>query len=388
MKIKKTLNILLVIVIILQNPIWLFWNPIFTWISYLIVFFTIIMFFSGKEIISTLNKYLILWILLLSIFIIRPIFFEFRTSSLFIVLTIFLCILIKHKYNTSDVILYTTKYLSIVIFISLPLWLLHKYMHPFPIYNVIDLTSMKGIEASGYSAYMLNYLFFVTDSGDNYRFYSMFDEPGVLGTLSAFVLYANKYNFRDKKNIIIFIGSIFTFSLAFYILTILGVLINTLLINGKDRILKFIVYILVGLFVFTLLIDNDTFNNSIIYRFNNIEDNIEGRNDESLNLYFSKFILSPDAAFGNGTNFLGNFNFGLNGASYKMFIIEYGFVGIFLLILLYISIMSKRNVANYILLFFFLISFIQRPLLFSSWQLILFAIISQNLTYNDKFLFR
>ncbi len=59
---------------------------------------------------------------------------------------------------------------------------------------------------------MNNYLLFVTMATANtFRFYSMFDEPGVLGTLSAFVLFANKYDFKRKSNLIILIGAFFHF---------------------------------------------------------------------------------------------------------------------------------------------------------------------------------
>lgn len=53
------------------------------------------------------------------------------------------------------------------------------------------------------------------------RFHSIFDEPGYLGTISAFLLALNRYDFEKKENIIIFIAGLLTLSLAFYFLSIL-----------------------------------------------------------------------------------------------------------------------------------------------------------------------
>lgn len=54
-----------------------------------------------------------------------------------------------------------------------------------------------------------------------YRIFGPFDEPGRVGTVAAFMLAIEKFNFRYASNVIIFCVGLLSFSLAFYILSII-----------------------------------------------------------------------------------------------------------------------------------------------------------------------
>lgn len=104
----------------------------------------------------------------------------------------------------------------------------------------------------------------------------------------------------------------------------------------------------------------------------NFTDNsIDSRTNANMNSYFEKYITSSQALFGKGTSFLSQNQMG-EGASYKLFLIEYGFVGLFLLIGIYICMIPKFTKIVLVFLFLYFLSFLQRPLAFTTWQILLF----------------
>ena len=54
-----------------------------------------------------------------------------------------------------------------------------------------------------------------------YRLLGPYDEPGVIGTLAALILSADNFRLNSKSNLILIIAGILSFSLTFYILTVL-----------------------------------------------------------------------------------------------------------------------------------------------------------------------
>ena len=217
-------SILLTIIVLLQNGIWLFWytGAIFSFLFITILF----LFFIYKQRFKVTYSKVGYIVLSFFVFIIIP-FINGGSISGSSVLYLLLIILLYNSFEEekTKVLDYLTNILSVIILISLPLWIIHTYVVPFPLYNQLDLSAFKGNDFT----VMNNYIFFVTpEQGlSRYRFYSVFDEPGVLGTLSSFVLFGNRYNFRSKKNIIIFVGALMTFSFAFILLTLLGVFWQT-----------------------------------------------------------------------------------------------------------------------------------------------------------------
>ncbi len=82
-----------------------------------------------------------------------------------------------------------------------------------------SLGSINGmISQLGNNAYDV-YLFCVRlNVYETPRFYGPYDEPGVVGTLSALLLSINGFNFKAKKNIIYFITGVLSLSLFFFII--------------------------------------------------------------------------------------------------------------------------------------------------------------------------
>ncbi|WP_178108372.1 MULTISPECIES: hypothetical protein [unclassified Pseudomonas] len=60
--------------------------------------------------------------------------------------------------------------------------------------------------------------------GELYRLCAMYDEPGMVGTLSAFILAANRFRLKPFPFLIVFIGGLLSFSLAFVVMAAIGFL--------------------------------------------------------------------------------------------------------------------------------------------------------------------
>lgn len=60
------------------------------------------------------------------------------------------------------------------------------------------------------------------------RFFGPYDEPGVVGTMSAILLAKENFNFKDKRVIVTFLAGLISFSLFFYVSVFICWLINFL----------------------------------------------------------------------------------------------------------------------------------------------------------------
>ena len=63
-------------------------------------------------------------------------------------------------------------------------------------------------------------------SADMVRFGGPFDEPGVVGTISALILCIKNYNVKDFRTFVTLISGIISFSMFFYLLTVIFVVIR------------------------------------------------------------------------------------------------------------------------------------------------------------------
>ena len=376
---SNIISYLVAFTICMQNPIWPFWyKGIGMWIGYISVFVIFLLMLKKRYFIVRLKDLFILPLSILS-FIIIPVFSGFRLSSIFILLSFYIALNIR-EIELKKSLDYITKYLYVVILISLPAWLINMYVYELPVFGELDLSEMKG------SLYVYNnYLLFVTDAiRDYYRFYSAFDEPGVLGTLAAFILYGSRYDFTKKENIIILIGALFTYSIAFYILTIIGWIYQS--IKSLNRMLLSVASIsCIVLILMNFLADDQAFQQSVLGRFTDFGlDRIENRTGEYVNVFWERYIRSTDFIFGMGLSYIEN-NFFDFGNSYKQFAIEYGLFGLVVLFFMYVCLTRKWNRYTMGALMLFVLSFLQRPFAFTAWQILLFsAIISCSVSNTNR----
>lgn len=205
------------------------------------------------------------------------------------------------------------------------------------------------------------------------RFCGVFDEPGAFGTLAALVLSFDK--FRNKiPSVIILTASIFTFSLAFYILFIVF-----LVLSGHSFKLKLGVFFTI---LITLLLPFYVFNletelQHFLRRFEITDYQLAGDNRDKkafLNVY-DQFLQGPIVTvfLGHGARAASSAE-GAGGASIRMFLYDFGFLGLGIVVVVYSLIVShKMTRGNMLSLFLFFLSMYQRPWLYNWNFVVLFS---------------
>lgn len=350
--------------IIAFNGPWFFWG--YNYIATIIQYSSLLILYSILRRQGRLkgNKGVFITFMLLFYFVIIQIFHQIHFSYILVALSYLVSTRLTGEEGEKAIKMLTT-YVFFSVVIPLPLWLIHQFVFPLPQFGSLDISLMKGDDAI-----MCNYLFFVTNEAlDVMRFYSWYDEPGTLGTLAAFVLWANQYNMKDKKVLSILIGCLFTFSMAFYILTLFGWLLQSLK-SVKKVFITVIAIVLVGYVSYIILEDNPAFQNSVVNRVMDPEGNgLDNRTGDEKADMWEEAKKSNSLLFGLGS-----------GAaevtiSYKYFILNFGYAGLFLLFVAYFALIKRRVFLCYYTLLFFFISFLQRPQLFEVFNIMLYSCI-------------
>lgn len=326
-----------------------------------------------------------------------------RLASLisFIVTYFPLLILLSDTNNAQKTLNIITKILCIIFLPSIILHILFSIIGYPP--------TISFIVADNDNYYFYNYGILIKNmaiEGDGIRFNSIFLEPGYLGTLCSFILYAAKFNFKRKSNLVILFALILSFSLAGYIITLLGWI--SLLYSKGTSITKYIIYctIIVGIYYSSQVYNNGNnfFNIYIFSRLERDQDKgIKGnnRNSELTDFYFDKMCDDGSILLGIGTENVKKINGGgsndgdytnqIRGAGYKLYCINNGCLAALFYLLFYylISLKRKKLQSRYCKLFFLLIflTFIQASYPNSfSWLIpyILGIDTSNNLNYENR----
>lgn len=254
-----------------------------------------------------------------------------------------------------DLLSFTTKWYSILISISLILYWASLF------------TTVPSIGIFNHPPYppFSNHVFFIEstfDYGFFPRFNAFFLEPGHQAILSTFMMIANRFNFRQCPWLWpLALSVIFSFSLAGYILLFIGFCL--LKVNTIWKALA------VGIFSTIVIVTainftggNNALNDLIISRLEK-DDNqgIKGNNRfyNDTDFVFTKAVKNENLLMGvkNSTNMEM-----VGGAGYKIFIINYGLIGVFLALMLYLSIIPQKPDWRYTLVFVIILClcFLQR----------------------------
>lgn len=238
------------------------------------------------------------------------------------------------------------------------------------------------------------YPFLATGSSERqfftqYRFNCMFDEPGVVGTIAACMLFADRFSLRKWQNIVIFISGLISFSLYFIVVALLF----SIIYMSKKIQFKTVFYILCGivaiayvsLFVFEHT--DNKFDIDIL-----ILDRLDGDHNNRSTVKFDRayedFITTPEVFFGKGVNAHSLVDDKIQ--TYKMMIYDYGiiYVAISLSVLFIYGfrIYGRNHSGFYLYVLFLLLLYYQRPNSFEmSGYFLLFTTIPlvQSKTYNN-----
>lgn len=201
-----------------------------------------------------------------------------------------------------------------------------------------------------------SYPFFVhTDAQVLPRFHAYFDEPGVLGSIGGMLLLADRFNLKKIDNVIVFIGSVLTFSLVFWAFF----LVNFLFTSFKY---KWLTIVFLSLVVIQLSQIEEL--SSFFYRLHFTNGKLNGlnRTSESFDAWYNGFLFSGDAIWGLGDGVAGKKDYG--GYSYKHVIVNFGLVFFIYYITTFYSIALKNlgRTKHFVMWgILFAICFYQRP---------------------------
>jgi hypothetical protein len=315
------------------------------------------------------------------------VYLRFRTGIIGIInfiriILVFTFVIMMGKDETKKIVTLTTIIYSWIVGISLAAYLLVVFAGVELPYSIINISN------DSYYPPFRNYRLFImlTDRSVFFqRFQSVFTEPGHLGWISALLLYINKYEFKKKSVLVIFISLLMSLSLAGYVLLILGYLIK-MIAKSKNffgTILKiFLVFAVLcgtGIYYYTKY-PNSLFSGLILTRFELDEDRgVRGNNRTTGNFdyrYKTQFLTSTEnILWGKKMDefeYMVNFGRGGNN-SYKVFLYRYGSVSLIFLFFLYFSIVAiKPSRLGFGLLLLYCASFLQRTQLWDM-QMFLFV---------------
>jgi len=240
--------------------------------------------------------------------------------------------------------------------------------------------------------YFRNYHIFLLRHGkvenvlDFVRYCSLFIEPGYIGVACVLLLHVNDFNFKDKNNIIILFISLVTLSLATYLLLFLTYLFRHLNRKGIKYLILFSL-IMIILFIIFLNKEDSIIYQKIISRL--LPDNkgrISGNNrfTPKLDKFYEQFKSSNSLFWGIGSEEFKAKDFGSN-AGYKVYIITYGLVGVFIALFYYfmtaLRSFSKKSITFFIIWF---LAFLQASYPLNGYQLILFIIGCEILSSKER----
>lgn len=296
----------------------------------------------------------------------------------------------KEKRNFLNIF---TSFISIVLFFSLVEYFL-------VVFNIVNIMPSKiTFPENDYYDYFKNYGLFIVVADSRVlsipRFQSVFTEPGHLGMMGALLLYANAYNLKDKRIVVILVATIMSLSLTAYVLLVAGLFLF-LYSKSKKKALALIVIIffLISLGFISLSYyyahPDSLFSKSIIARL--LPDKKRGiKGNNRTTSQFKKAYanqmqeLGFDALFGYGENAIFE-QLSQNGgnSSGTVFLFMYGIVGGVLLSIFYISICYARRSGVIIgMLCLYFLSFLQRP--YAVWFSQISLMISASVVFYNNY---
>lgn len=239
-----------------------------------------------------------------------------------------------------DLLSFSTKWLAILLIPGLLLYwaMLAVDLPPFgrfvhPVYKPFD-----------------NYIFYIKttfDYGLFERFNAFFLEPGHLAMICSFMMLANKFRFRECRWLYILgLCVVFSFSLAGYLLTLIGFILVK--INSVPKAIG------VAVLVTALVIGaqqiaggDNALNELIVSRLEYDESKgITGNNRfyNNTDYEYEKAIRKGDLMHGVADK--ANMEL-VGGAGFKIYILKYGLIGVILAFLFYLSLIPAKPDKRY-----------------------------------------
>jgi hypothetical protein len=235
------------------------------------------------------------------------------------------------KYKLFDFI---TRGMGYLVGVSLVFYIMHLFGVSLP-FTLITESKL------GYTA--INYYVFIIDPEATlfFRFSGIYAEPGHLTMGLIPLLFANRFNLKNIYVVIFLVAELLTLSLAGYIVMALSLVLFCFSKSIETIYPRIILFILltVGTIYVSSLKENDLIYITIVSRLLIDEDKgtIAGDNRTGVDVddYYEKFIKTPDVFFGVGHEEFDRISEGGGAAGYKVFIIRFGLLATFFVLLLF-----------------------------------------------------
>lgn len=227
------------------------------------------------------------------------------------------------------------------------------------------------------------------------RFQSVFLEPGHLGMVSALLLYVDGYRLKRLEGLVLCLSILMSLSLAAYMLLVIGFILYYIMTH--KGVLKHVILSLVWIsavvvfgFFYYMYNPDAAFSQRIVERLEFDEDKgFKGNNrtSASFDSYYEHFYQTSDCLVGIGPMEYQLASWGgrnkAGSSSYKTFIVQYGLIGLFVLILFFgtYTYLHKSKLLLGLLLLY-VASFWQRP--YALWEVELFLFISYAIYINRR----
>lgn len=217
------------------------------------------------------------------------------------------------------------------------------------------------------------------------QFMSVFDEPGVVGTLVAMLISYREIKFNTLKDILLIVSGLITFSLAFYI-----VLFINLIYNRSLNIKFYLMFlILIGGFYFMkpLYVKEVLFDRFILGNDFGIVDN---RTSEEFDIKYNSFVKKGGfpLIFGNGPNAMTDLSkeIELNLSSYKSTVYKHGVFGtiLFVFFFFYCTLTIAPIKRGWFFLLIYIMLAWQRPGVFQYFNIMIFLSGLAYISLNEK----
>lgn len=207
----------------------------------------------------------------------------------------------------------------------------------------------------------------VTSNWQSDRFCGIFDEPGVVGTLSALLIAVGYKKIHKIIIFLLFVEGLFSFSMAFYLMMIIFVVIKAF----QNGLLKLAFVLIIILLAFGLFINMKFDNPQLVSLQERIDVTsrfliVDNRTTELFDIEFQKFISDGGYPLLMGHGGTGAYaeNPRMSGScSYKCILYDFGIVGTSILLSMFILVIKQLgiNKESIPFLLVFVISLYQRP---------------------------
>lgn len=320
---------------------------------------------------------------LITLFILSCLLFAIRGTIASLVLTIPLLFLpFASSSFIQNVFRAFTNIYCIITGIALVSWILLLLGFNNPIGTIDPLN------ANDFDYYTVYPLFLVTnnffDIQNAFRFSGSFDEPGMVGTFSALLLFANTFNLKSWKTYILLLSGIASFSLYFYVVLIMGIIPK---LFAKSKTSSTIVVLFSIIVFYNVTKENEVLGRLIWDRmeWNTSEKQFEGynRTNYGAEIFYKNKWLTSDYWFGL-EDYEPYRKLARGSNSYQNIVMQYGMLFLMAYVLFFVKYAwsGKRNKYSFIVFVVLFLSCIyQRPQVLSSVYLFAYVCLARYETY-------